>query len=202
MRAGHETSFPNSTTVAVEVEGQTMFASKNVNAARRALKAFRLRHLEAIHSARTCFIHDSLPSTNCRWLLTVSSVRHASETAQPRPQENSTDPQSCSEVEYTQAKPFDAIPTPKRIPVLNISRDFVKFTPSRAVQFVQERVQQYGKLFREKSAPGLPEFLFVLDPEDVAKVFRADGRYPRRFPLWEWIVVRKQFNIPIGLFLS
>ena len=178
-----------------------MFASKNVNAARRALKALCLRRLEAIHSARTCFILDSLPTTKCRW-LTVSSVRHASESAQPRPQEDSTDPRSCSEVEYNQAKPFDAIPTPKRIPVLNVSRGFTKFSPSRAVQLVQERVQEFGKLFREKSAPGLPEFLFVLDPEDVAKVFRADGRYPRRFPLWEWTVVRKKLNIPIGLFLS
>lgn len=78
----------------------------------------------------------------------------------------------------------------------------MKFSPSQTVSFTRERVENFGKIFREKLAPGLPEFLFVLDPEDVAEVFRADGKYPRRLPFSDWINVRNELNIPHGLFLS
>ena len=109
---------------------------------------------------------------------------------------------SSKEAEYASAKPFDAIPAYEKIPLLGISRDFTKFSPSKAVQFIEMRVGQLGKIFREKSAPGLPEFVFVVDPEDVAKVFRADGRHPRRFQIKEWTDVRKELDIPLGLFLA
>ena len=123
---------------------------------------------------------------------------------QQQPQGHSTDPVSDhSGAEFSgTAKPYDAIPSPKRIPLLGMSRDFMKFSPSQMAHFVQGRVDNLGKLFREKLAPGLPEFLFVLDPGDVAKVFRADGKYPMRLPFSDWINVRNELNIPHGLFLS
>ena len=85
---------------------------------------------------------------------------------------------------------------------MGFSYDFLNFSPSKIDKLVQERIKQYGMLYREKFAPGLPEFLFVLDPEDVAKVFRADGKHPMRFPITEWTDVRKEVNIPLGLFLA
>ena len=132
-----------------------------------------------------------------------------SATPQPQPQPNNEDhptdqapSPSDITVDFATAKPFSAIPSPKRIPLIGMSRDFMKVSTSDLVQAVYRRVEELGKIYREKLFPGLPEFVFVLDPEDVAKVFRADGRYPRRFPLPEWIDVRKELNIPIGLFLS
>ena len=123
---------------------------------------------------------------------------------QQQPQGHSTDPVSDhSGAEFSgTAKSYDAIPSPKRIPLLSMSRDFMKFSHSQMAHFVQGRVDNLGKIFREKLAPGLPEFLFVLDPGDVAKVFRADGKYPRRLPFSDWINVRNELNIPHGLFLS
>ena len=144
-------------------------------------------------------------ASHSRW-LTLSSVLNTS-TPQPQTFSNTTDqhhtpPDSGTEVDYASAKPFDAIPSPKRIPLIGISRDFTKFSPSKISFFVHERVEQLGKLYREKIVPGAPEFLFVLDPDDVAKVFRADGRHPRRFPLTEWTDIRKELNVPNGLFLA
>jgi hypothetical protein len=78
----------------------------------------------------------------------------------------------------------------------------MKFSPTETVRTVRRRVDELGKVYREKLVPGLPEFVFVLDPEDVAKIFRADGRHPRRFPISEWMTVKKELNVPIGLFLS
>ena len=125
----------------------------------------------------------------------LSCVQHTSQSPQPQPH---------LRPEEVVVKPYDAIPTPKRIPLLGISTDFMKFSPTKASLFIQQRVEQLGNIYREVilSAPGLPEFLFVLDPEDVSKVFRADGKHPRRFPLTEWTTVKKENNIPIGLFLS
>ena len=144
-------------------------------------------------------------ASHSRW-LTLSSVLNTS-TPQPQTFSNTTDqhhtpPDSGTEVDYASAKPFDAIPSPKRIPLIGISRDFTKFSPSKISFFVRERVEQLGKLYREKMVPGAPEFLFVLDPDDVAKVFRADGRHPRRFPFTDWIDIRKELNVPNGLFLA
>ena len=125
-----------------------------------------------------------------------------SDTPQPQPKDQPPDhTPSPSETasDFATAKPFSAIPSPKRIPLIGVSRDFMKF--STRIFSVYQRVEKLGKLYREKLVPGLPEFVFTLDPEDVAKVFRADGRHPRRFPISEWADVRKQLNIPIGFSL-
>ena len=172
------------------------------SSARQAMRALRLRPL-AIHSSR---ISTPLHGTTQKSLALSCTMLYSS-TPQPQPLQGHSSPAAdtsshSSEAEFATAKPFDAIPTPKRIPLIGMSRDFMKFSPSQAVRFVQERVENLGKIFREKMVPGLPEFLFVLDPEDVAKVFRADGRHPRRFPISEWTDVRKELNIPTGLFLS
>lgn len=122
---------------------------------------------------------------------------------QPQPNDHPADrTPNPSDTDFATAKPFSAIPSPKRIPLIGMSSDFMNFSPSNAVHLVHQRVEKLGKIYREKLFPGLPEFLFVLDPEDVAKVYRADGKHPRRFPISEWTDVRKELNIPIGLFLS
>lgn len=134
---------------------------------------------------------------------------YSAATPQPQPQpkshpaaDHTSDQASDTPADFATAKPFSAIPTPKRIPLIGMSRDFMKFSPAETVRNVRQRVEELGKIYREKLVPGLPEFVFVLDPEDVAKVFRADGRHPQRFPISEWTTVRKELNIPIGLFLS
>ena len=97
------------------------------------------------------------------------------------------------------AKPFEAIPTTKRIPLLGISRDIWKILPND-IRFVPQRLKQLGKIFREKSVPGVPEFLYVIDPDDIAKVYRADGKQPRRIPFDDLIKVKKELNVPLAIF--
>ena len=142
---------------------------------------------------------SSSQATTPRWLVQSS----APFSAQPeRVQNTAEEPKPSSDPSYEDAKPFEAIPAPKRIPLLGFSWDFLNFSPTKIDKLVKERIQMCGMLYREKFVPGLPEFLFVLDPEDVAKVFRADGKHPMRFPITEWRDVRKELNIPLGLFLA
>ena len=176
-------------------------------AASSAWQAMRGLSLGAIQSSRMSHLCSSFPPTPLhgtaqRPFKALQCILYST-TPQPQSKDHPTDHAlSPSDADFATAKPFDAIPSPKRIPLIGMSSDFMKFSPSQAVQLVHKRVEKLGRIYREKLVPGLPEFLFVLDPEDVAKVFRADGRHPRRFPISEWTDIRKELNLPIGLFLS
>ena len=173
----------------------------------QAMRALRPLSLGTIQSSRMSHLYSpflqTLPLQSTAQRPLVLQSLWYSATPQPQPKSHPTDHAlSPSDTDFATAKPFDAIPSPKRIPLIGMSSDFMKFSPSQAVQLVHKRVEKFGRIYREKFVPGLPEFLFVLDPEDVAKVFRADGRHPRRFPISEWTDIRKELNLPIGLFLS
>ena len=173
----------------------------------QAMRALRLLSLGTFQSSRVSHLYSPFAQTPIKGTaqrpLTLQCMLYSVATPQQQPKDHLTEhAASPSGTDFTTARLFDAIPSPKRIPLLGISSDFMKFSPSQAVKLVHKRVEELGKLYREKIVPGLPEFLFVLDPEDVAKVFRADGRHPRRFPISEWTTLRKELNIPNGLFLS
>ena len=38
----------------------------------------------------------------------------------------------------------------------------------------------YGPIYREKMFPGMPEQVVIFHPDDVEKVYRADGEWPNR----------------------
>ena len=171
----------------------------------QAIRAMRPLSLGAVQSSRigSPYSWIALHRTTQRPLALQCMLYSATPHPHLQPQDHPADhTPSPSDVDFATAKPFSAIPSPKRIPLIGMSSDFMKFSPSKAVHSVNQRVEKLGKIYREKLFPGLPEFLFVLDPEDVAKVFRADGRHPRRFTISEWTDTKKELNIPVGLFLS
>ena len=67
--------------------------------------------------------------------------------------------------------------------------------PLRIHKVVARRVTEYGRLYKEKMAPGLPEMVFVCDPDDVETVFRGSGKYPQRLPMDFLRISREQLNI-------
>lgn len=70
-------------------------------------------------------------------------------------------------------------------------------------QILKKQTDTLGKIFKESGIPGLPPMVFIFDPHDIEKVFRAgDISYPRRFPIDEWVEVRKELNLPKGMFLE
>ena len=66
-------------------------------------------------------------------------------------------------------KPYDEIPGPKGFPFIGTALDYAK-DKRRTYKITLQRVEQYGKLFKEKMMPGLPELVFVIDPADIEKV--------------------------------
>ena len=113
---------------------------------------------------------------------------------------NST--QTNEESDNTPVKPFEDIPGPWKIPLLQLTPELLRSDPFKSIQMMMELQKKYGSFFKAKFSPTIPEFVLVFDPKDVAKVFRNDGKYPMRFPVDVWVESRKALGIPIGLFLS
>ena len=186
-------------------------AASSACQAMRSIRVLRSIGIGAVDTStstqQNSYSHKNVPihANTTQRPLTLSSLCLRYYSATPQPQHSADpapSPSSGDASHFATAKPFDAIPSPKKIPLIGVSRDIMKLSPSQTVHAIKRRVNELGKIFREKMFPGLPEFVFVLDPEDVAKVFRADGRHPRRFPIKEWTDVKRELNIPIGLFLS
>ena len=76
-------------------------------------------------------------------------------------------------------RPFSAIPQVQGMPFIGTALDYVK-PDFKGKPFLVplERKQVYGNIYREKPMPTGPEFIVTLNPEDVEKVFRADGKEP------------------------
>ena len=100
-------------------------------------------------------------------------------------------------------KPFSAIPRVQGLPLLGTAIDYVK-PEFKGKPFLVplKRKQVYGTIYREKPMPTGPEFIVTLNPEDVEKVFRADGKEPHRPTFSVFDEARKKAKQEKGLVLS
>ena len=98
------------------------------------------------------------------------------------------------------AKPFEDIPGPKAG-----FRTFMKFYKvtegfTKGYKMVDRLFAEYGPIYKQYLF-GIP-LVHVVDPNDVERVFRADGKYPMRPPMLAWIEHRKRRDHFPGVFLS
>ena len=85
------------------------------------------------------------------------------------------------------AKSLDSLPGPPRLPLFGSTWIFLvqgllpgaKPLGKRLLDLQAELVEKYGKIYRIQF-PGA-DIVPIANPEDVEKVFRTDGKYPRRF---------------------
>ena len=116
-------------------------------------------------------LRSSVPTTTIRWTsrfrLSVLAVRML------------TVPAATPEGSGQPPKQFKDIPGPKGYPLIGTALDYRndKYTMSRVMK---RRLDKFGHIYREKVFPGLPEQVVIVDPEDVAAVFRADPEWPNR----------------------
>ncbi len=92
------------------------------------------------------------------------------------------------------------MPGPWKIPLLGVSPELLMADPKKSIQNFAKLPQKYGKIFKVKLLPGMPELVCVFDPEDAKTVFRSESKYPRRLPLDIWEETRTAYGKPIGLF--
>ena len=102
-----------------------------------------------------------------------------------------------------ESKPFSAIPKVKGLPVLGTILDYAR-TEFKGRPFVVpiHRLEEYGRIYREKPIPNGPEFVITLNPADAETVFRADGSEPHRPTFSIFDEARKKAKQERGLVLS
>ena len=98
-------------------------------------------------------------------------------------------------------RPFEDIPGPKL--GLKVMVDFYGRTEgfTKVYKLNDILFGEYGPIYQQNMIFGMPA-VHVIDPEDFKKVFRAEGKYPRRPPVDVWNEYRKRRNLTTGVFLS
>lgn len=65
---------------------------------------------------------------------------------------------------------------------------------------VTERLfEELGPVYKERLILSPSTSVHVIEPEDIEKVFRAEGKYPRRLVIDVWLEYRKRRNYFPGL---
>ena len=102
-------------------------------------------------------------------------------------------------------KTISDLPGPVSLPVLGTAWQFFIGTKGeplgkRILRIKEENAKTYGRIFRQQF-PGIT-LVSVTDPADVAKVLRAEPKYPQRlqFPILEYYREKRQ-KIP-GVFFA
>ncbi|KAI8487134.1 hypothetical protein Bbelb_352040 [Branchiostoma belcheri] len=128
--------------------------------------------------------HSSLGLRASRWKSTVSGqVEHGEEK------------------EGATAKPFEAIPGPTGLPFVGTAlHAALGGWMDKLHIHTQNRWRQYGSIFKETIGP--QTLVTIADPDDVAAVLRAEGRYPRRYAFESFIMAREIMDKKLGVFLE
>lgn len=99
-------------------------------------------------------------------------------------------------------KPYDQIPGSETSSLQNmifIMRNF-KYITQKAHHAFRDMFAVNGPVIKNNFA-GL-ELILISDPKDIERLFRAEGKYPRRFDVMPWLVYRQQRNLPLGVLLA
>ena len=100
-------------------------------------------------------------------------------------------------------KDYSEVPKVRGLPIIGTALDYTR-DQFKGKPFIMplERQKLYGNIYRERPMPNGPEFLVTLDPSDVEKVFRVDGKEPHRPTFSVFDEARKVAKQQRGLVLT
>ncbi|XP_053450462.1 cholesterol side-chain cleavage enzyme, mitochondrial [Nycticebus coucang] len=97
-------------------------------------------------------------------------------------------------------RPFSEIPSPGDNGWINLYR-FWRDKGMHTLHYHHVRnFQKYGPIFREKLGP--IESVFIIDPEDVALLFKSEGPRPERYLIPPWVAYHEYYQRPVGVLLK
>ena len=96
------------------------------------------------------------------------------------------------------ARPYKEIPGPQGPPYFGNVHSYVLGKGSQNVSALhQGYFEKYGSIFKE-TLLGM-EIVHVNDLKDTGKIFRFEGKYPKRPSIESWIEVRKRKKYSVGI---
>ena len=102
--------------------------------------------------------------------------------------------------DHGEVRPFEDIPGPKRS-LRNVIAFYRRSEGLRKnFRNTQALFEEHGPIFKS-NLTGDMLMVHILDPDDYKKVFRAEGKYPRRLLLDFWVEHRKRRNYFPGILL-
>ena len=106
-----------------------------------------------------------------------------------------------AEIKDHEARLFENIPGPKTgfMSIVEFYRKTEGFTKS--FKLADSFFAEYGPIYKENIMLG-PETVHVIDPADFERVFRAEGKYPRRPLVDAWVECRKRNGYLLALMVT
>lgn len=101
------------------------------------------------------------------------------------------------------AKPFSEVPGPKGLPIIGTLLTLLKnngYYQKRPHLLFSMYKEKYGPIFKDKIVNN--NMLIISKPEDVAAVFKAEGKYPSRGPAKPWVTYREQRKKSKGVLIG
>ncbi|XP_075437593.1 cytochrome P450 11B, mitochondrial-like, partial [Ascaphus truei] len=99
----------------------------------------------------------------------------------------------------SQVLPFLSIPSTGRNAWVNLFRSWRNNSFQQMHHVMEKNFQQLGPIYRENL--GTHSSVNILHPKDVARLFRAEGVFPRRMRIEAWAAHRDLRNYKCGVFL-
>uniref|UniRef100_U3EDR8 Cholesterol side-chain cleavage enzyme, mitochondrial n=2 Tax=Callithrix jacchus TaxID=9483 RepID=U3EDR8_CALJA len=97
-------------------------------------------------------------------------------------------------------RPFSEIPSPGDNGWLNLYHFWRELGTHKIHLHQAQNFQKYGPIYREKL--GNVESVYVIDPEDVALLFKYEGPSPERFLIPPWVAYHQYYQRPVGVLLK
>ncbi|XP_032100709.1 cholesterol side-chain cleavage enzyme, mitochondrial isoform X3 [Sapajus apella] len=97
-------------------------------------------------------------------------------------------------------RPFNEIPSPGDNGWLNLYHFWRELGTHKIHLHQVQNFQKYGPIYREKL--GNVESVYVIDPEDVALLFKFEGPSPERFLIPPWVAYHEYYQRPVGVLLK
>ncbi|XP_035115105.2 cholesterol side-chain cleavage enzyme, mitochondrial isoform X2 [Callithrix jacchus] len=97
-------------------------------------------------------------------------------------------------------RPFSEIPSPGDNGWLNLYHFWRELGTHKIHLHQVQNFQKYGPIYREKL--GNVESVYVIDPEDVALLFKYEGPSPERFLIPPWVAYHQYYQRPVGVLLK
>ncbi|XP_007478218.1 cholesterol side-chain cleavage enzyme, mitochondrial isoform X1 [Monodelphis domestica] len=103
-------------------------------------------------------------------------------------------------VQARRPRPFSEVPTNGSNGWINLVRFWME-KEMHNIHFRNVRnFQQLGPIYREKL--GNLESVFIINPEDAARLFKAEGSYPERYNIPPWTAYHLYMKKPLGILLK